>query len=235
MSAADGPVFEVASVKPTNPQPNIPSKCIGGPGTASPGRLTCTSASLAMLVALAYDLQFYQIGGPDWTIQNAEGFDISATIPSGSSRGDFKLMLRNLLSERLHLVLRQESRQMDVYALRSQGRGAKLKEGPPQGPPIMVQLLDNGLLHVDGRGATMKALAGYLTTELRRPVNDETMLSGAYDFVLTFSPENVAANNPDAVQLRTALGDQLGLRLASTKGAVPMFIVEQALRQPTNN
>ena len=222
---ADGPVFDTASVRPGNS--NGKMGCTGGPETPSPGRLTCISATLSMLIALAYDVQPSQISGPDWIASAADGFDVEATVPPGSSRSAFRQMLRNLLAERFQLRLRQESRQTEVYALRVSAKGAKLKEGATHIPPVMDRVV-NGQVLIEGRGAAMSTLAAVLTKQLRSRVSDETMLPGAYDFVLLFPAQ-------DGAQLGKALEDQLGLELASTKVAVPAFIVEEALRTPVLN
>ncbi|SPE36446.1 hypothetical protein SBA3_2430013 [Candidatus Sulfopaludibacter sp. SbA3] len=64
--AAEQLAFEVASVKQAPPHNGgFITKCSGGPGTADPIRFTCTETQLAAFLARAYDVQFYQIGGPD--------------------------------------------------------------------------------------------------------------------------------------------------------------------------
>lgn len=221
-AAADGPVFTTASVKPGIPQP---MSCGGGPGTPAPGRFTCTYATLAMLIAVAWDVPPDQITGPDWIRRPADGFDVEATIPPGASRTDFRQMLRNLLTERFHLVVREESRQADVYTLQVSAQGAKLKEGTTHIPPVLDRIV-NGQILIEGRGATMSTLAAVLTRQLHSRVNDETMLPGTYDFTVIAS---------DLAQLGKALEDQLGLQLPRTTATIRTVIVEDTLRRPTEN
>lgn len=209
--------------------------CTGGPGTPSPTRLTCTDATLAMLIALAYDLQSDQISGPDWITHAADGFDVEATIAPGSSRDEFRQMLRNLLAERFQLVLRQESMQRDVYTLRVSARGTKVKEATAKIPPVMVRVV-NGQVLIEGRGAAMSTLAAILTRQLRVRVKDETMLPGTYEFVLLYPAGNASAEEPaDTTQAEKALEDQLGLHLASSKVTVAGVVVAEALRTPKEN
>ena len=67
---AQSPGFEVASVKPSNPNPTGP---LGAAPMVLPalGRLTAQNVTLRMLVMTAYQKQTFQIvGGPPW--QNSD-------------------------------------------------------------------------------------------------------------------------------------------------------------------
>src|SRR5215203_3611961 len=78
--------FEVASVKPSNPNPTGP---LGSTPMVLPalGRLTAQNVTLRMLVMTAYDKQPFQIvGGPPW--QNANKFDITARALDASATLD---------------------------------------------------------------------------------------------------------------------------------------------------
>jgi uncharacterized protein (TIGR03435 family) len=90
---------------------------------------------------------------------------------------------------------------------------------------------------------TMAALAGALRTYAGREVVDRTGLSGEYDFDLQFAappttgPADAgipAAPVDDAASVFTALQEQLGLRLDSTRGPVEVLVIDSAER-PTEN
>src|SRR4051812_31003945 len=74
---ADGPRFEVASVKlntSSNPQAHI-----SGP---TPGRFTMSGVPLLFIVNYAYPVLAYQLAGiPDWA--GTTNYDINATYPPG--------------------------------------------------------------------------------------------------------------------------------------------------------
>ncbi len=92
----------------------------------------------------------------------------------------------------------------------------------------------------------MKEFAeGLQANVLDRPVLDQTGLSGRFDFTLSWTPDefqfpNVdvkappADNNAGLPDLLTALKDQLGLKLESTKGSVEIFIIDK-LDKPSAN
>jgi len=134
--------FEVASVKPSNPNPTGP---LGGTPFLLPalGRLTAQNVTLRMLVMGAYQKQPFEIvGGPEW--QNADKFDINAKAVDASLTTDQMLgMLKTLLAERFKLKLHTETREVPIYALvlaRSDRRlGAKLKASADDCPDFKVQ------------------------------------------------------------------------------------------------
>ena len=139
---AQSPSFEVASVKPSNPNP-------AGPLGATPmvlpalGRLTAMNVTLRMLIMAAYQKQPFQIvGGPPWF--NSAKFDINARAEDGTLTPDQILeMLKTLLADRFQLKLRTETRDVPIYALmvaRSDGKlGEKLKPSSETCPDFKVQ------------------------------------------------------------------------------------------------
>jgi uncharacterized protein (TIGR03435 family) len=137
------PAFDVASIKPAGP-PGVmvtarggrmvtrmgPS---GGPGTKDPTRFTCPGCTLSMLLMQAYDIKRYQLTGPEWL--DSERFEVTANVPEGATRDQFKLMLQNLLAERFKLAAHHEKKELPMYDLVVGKNGPKLKESDPP-PPV---------------------------------------------------------------------------------------------------
>jgi uncharacterized protein (TIGR03435 family) len=95
----------------------------------------------------------------------------------------------------------------------------------------------NGGGHWSLRDFTMARIAGQLTAELGRPVTDRTGLTGTYDLDLTFASDAavIAVQGPtEAPPLMTALRDQLGLRLDSSRARVQVLVIDR-VEQPTEN
>lgn len=134
--------FEVASVKPSDPNPTGP---LGGTPFVLPalGRLTAQNVTLRILVMAAYQKQPFEIvGGPEW--QNADKFDINAKAADASPTTDQMLgMLQTLLGDRFKLKLHTETREVPIYALvlaRNDRRlGPKLKPSTDNCPDFKVQ------------------------------------------------------------------------------------------------
>jgi uncharacterized protein (TIGR03435 family) len=89
-------------------------------------------------------------------------------------------------------------------------------------------------------GITAAGIAGALTPYAGRPVIDKTGLTGSYDFTLKWSTQ--AGNpalfglppgappppaDPDAPDVFTAVQEQLGLKLESARGPVPVVVVDR--------
>jgi uncharacterized protein (TIGR03435 family) len=128
----------------------------------------------------------------------------------------------------------------DCAAMAAAARGGP-PPGPPPGPngPVVC-----GMRGLPGRlvaGAMpMTLLASNLSGQVQRIVVDRTGLNGAWDFDMTFAPERplnappgveFPAADPNAPSLFTALQEQLGLRLHSTKGPVDVLVVDR-IEQP---
>jgi uncharacterized protein (TIGR03435 family) len=113
-AAAQG--FEVASVKPSNPNPTGP---LGATPMILPalGRLTAQNVTFRMLVMTAYNRQPFQIvGGPPWW--NSNKFDITAKAEDGSATLDqMRTMLQGLLADRFKLKAHIETREVPIYEL----------------------------------------------------------------------------------------------------------------------
>ena len=91
--------------------------------------------------------------------------------------------------------------------------------------------------HWSLRDVTMGRLAQQLTADLGRPVLDRTGLNGSFDADLTFTPDNPtvdSANAPNAPSLMTAIREQLGLRLESTRAPVDVLVIDR-VQPPTEN
>jgi uncharacterized protein (TIGR03435 family) len=82
----------------------------------------------------------------------------------------------------------------------------------------------------------MLGLAEYLSQRMDRPVLDQTGLSGGFEFTLDWTADDAAATNATVgPSIFTAVQEQLGLKLTSTKGPVETIVVDRADRVPTEN
>jgi len=136
--ACYGQSFEVASIKPA-PPPEVGGRMFmgmsGGPGSPTPGLFTCTNCALPMLLIQAYDIKPFQLtGGGSF---ESERFNISAKVPAGTTKEDFRIMQQNLLAERFKLKIHREKKEMQVYELQVAKNGPKLKSAAP--PPVVEE------------------------------------------------------------------------------------------------
>jgi len=71
---------------------------------------------------------------------------------------------------------------------------------------------------------------------MRAPVVDKTGLVGTYEYAMFYSTRSTDEQpvDPNLTEFRTALQEQLGLKLESSRGLVDVLIVD-SVEQPTDN
>jgi uncharacterized protein (TIGR03435 family) len=197
------------------------------------------------LIEEAYAIRDFQVsGGPDWV--NRDQFNITTKAEGDASKAQVRGMLQRLLAERFKLVLRKESKEVNVYTLTVAKTGPKLKEVKLDEDNATRGMRFGGIGRIAGVMASMPQLAVMLSdiklngsAILDRPVLDRTGLTGVYDFTLEWSGEEQSADrttstNPAGPSIFTAVQEQLGLKLESTQAPVEFFVIEQASK-PTEN
>jgi uncharacterized protein (TIGR03435 family) len=248
-SSADAvPVaFDVVTIKR--------NKTAAGPAIidspANGDTINITNMSLRMMISFAYDMELHdQINGlPDWA--DSASYDLVAKVAESDGEAFRKLLprqrnplLQPVLEDRFHLKLHYQTKDLPAYALviANPRNGPKLTAVEPS---IAANgLPDPGAIHNIGRNqikaeaAPITILISVLTQQLGRPVVDRTGLNGRYDFTLKWTPDlNSAASTADAdagPSLFTAVQEQLGLKLDSTKAPAQVLVVDHAER-PTDN
>jgi uncharacterized protein (TIGR03435 family) len=117
---------------------------------------------------------------------------------------------------------------MPIYSLTEVKAGINLSAHSDQSSGPSIQM-NNGR-QITATAVTMDTLAGELARDLRRPVRNDTGMSGRYDLRIDWTPDPDFPTAP----IFSAVTQQLGLRLESTKGAMPVYVVDQ-LDRPTEN
>ena len=125
-TTASAQTFEVAAVKPSNPDPANPLSMVPMVRPQPGGRVTVSNFPLKMLIAYAYELQDFRIDGGSPTLMSAK-FDVTAKASGGNifTPKEMRPLLKNLLIERFKLKAHTEPREMRIYDLviaRSDGR-----------------------------------------------------------------------------------------------------------------
>jgi uncharacterized protein (TIGR03435 family) len=246
VSPAPDLTFEVASIKPdTSMGRNISLNRTPG------GGLDATNVPARLLITFAYNISDHQLSGaPSWL--DSERYDIHAKPPArvaAKEPSDFfdapaterlRLRMQALLADRFQLVVHQETREMPVYALVVGRNGPKLaawKEGDDPGPQIIGR---SGTLTC--KKVSMQRFAeGVLAGRLGRNVENQTGLSGDYNFKLEYddAPPKTGSDPADTASATRptfldALQEQLGLKLEHRKGPVEVLVIDHVERASAN-
>jgi len=215
--------FEVASIKPSPPGPNN-SESRFDPG----GTFTATGTPLKALLQVAYGVNGFEIaGGPKWL--ESDRYDVIAK-PAASenlSEEQMKPMIQQLLVDRFRLKIHRKTRELPVYSMVVGKNGPKLtaNTGAP-GPGWGM-----GPGQLDAHKISMAMLASALESQLDRNIIDKTGIRGDYDVKLDWGRDDSVEAGP---AIFTALQEQLGLRLESTKGPVSVIVIDRAERPSAN-
>ena len=253
----------------------------GGPGTSDPQRITYSRVLMRRILINAFGVRPDQIEGPSWVNDNDPAttpvYDIVANVPPGATREQLNVMIQNLVKERFHMTLHREKKDFDAYTLVVAKDGPKLQEAAgPKTPPPAPQTGASAKSEFDQRGFPVirAGTAAYVTNGHARAtfrmvrvsqllsvlssqflgsthLEDQTGLTGTYDFKLEFSTAGLlgrlvvadtqrkaasAGIAADPVpDLFTALEKQLGLKLEKSKVSLDVIVIDHIDKVPTDN
>jgi uncharacterized protein (TIGR03435 family) len=198
-------------------------------------------------------------GGPSWI--NSDRYTIEATSAGTPSNAMMQgPMLQAILERRFKVKVHRETREVAVYNLTVAPGGPKLKPfkqgtcvphemvredaGPrplPAGQRYCGSFVEPTATtwSLQAEGASVEEFASLFLsgqTFVGRRVFNRTGIAGLYDIELEFAPPRSADDPSTAtgVSIFTALREQLGLRLESTRGPGE-FLVVDSIERPTEN
>lgn len=239
---AQPPAYEVASIKP-----NSGTDLRNVFRIEHGGALYASGITLKRLMMTAYNVQgFRLIGGPGWV--DSDRWDVQAKPGRAVSDQQVRPMLRALLEDRFGLHVHSETRNMPVYELVVDRNGSKVPrvKDIDAKPEVRVGA---GLIELSNNSSA--TFASQLSYALAQPVIDRTGLSGNFDFAIRWTPEAredggpttaglppgtpaPPASSTDGPSIFTAIREQLGLRLQSSRGSVEVVVIDD-VRMPAAN
>ncbi|MGD1069609.1 MAG: TIGR03435 family protein [Bryobacteraceae bacterium] len=259
-SAARRVVIEVASIRPSDPATRKEYPTVDDHGDRYDMR--CVKAKF--LIQTAFNVRDFQIaGGPAWIestqydiAAKIESSPNESGVPEKKineltdeerqSKADrLRAMLQSLLAERFQMQVHRETKQLPVFRLVVAKGGPRLKTsvnssgdsgGLRPGPGFLA-----------GNRIGVPFLSQILSQIVGRPILDRTGLNGKYDFELKWTPDQSSANgpsggaapqlaaaDPDRPNIFTALREQLGLKLDSSKGPTEVIVLDH-IEKPSAN
>ncbi len=253
------PAFDVVSIKPNKSASGIVRVMFKPDGYAA----TNVSLKMLIQRAYSVKEDQIS-GGPGWANSSRFDIDAKVAgsdVPDlqKMKNEDRGLLLQPLLADRFKLTIHHETKILPIYELVVAKGGPKLKEatagdtysdgikGPDGVSRAGMMMMRPGQL--TAQGIPVVSLVNQLSQQLHRTVVDKTGLTGKYDLTLQWTDDHsdsmfkVAdgapqrsepAPDPSGPSIFTALQEQLGLKLQSTKGPVETIVIDH-VEMPTEN
>jgi uncharacterized protein (TIGR03435 family) len=254
--SAQGPTFDVVSIRHAPEFRGVLNNRMDRPG----GSFTLEKGTIRVLIAQAYRMDIAGVLGlPEWATSEAYDIIANGSVPN-ATRDDRQKMLQAMLADRFRLQAHFETREQESYDLvqaRDDGRlgpgltpyevdcaavaRASSEARAAGAPPPAESIGTECNLSVTRGGLAgampMLMLAGVIRNVVGRPVVDKTGLEGTFRVKLSFDqPAGTRADAPasDLPSIFSALPEQLGLKLESSRTQVQVLVVDR-IERPTPN
>jgi uncharacterized protein (TIGR03435 family) len=242
MDPAAKPSFEVATIKPQDPNKEDFAFLMNH------GSFIGRGLSVEKLMTISLKLNAAQVVGlPEWAKQDKFDIEAKSDTPGQPSLQQFFDEVSRLVVDRFGLKYHIERREMTAYSLTVAKGGFKMKPSPAGFGDIPGFGTPPGQLFV--RNATMKEFCGLLQSDLvDHPVVDQTGLGATrYGGTLKYQMDDAEAEKQGtagapqppaggdtAPPLFTALPEQFGLKLEAGKLPVDVIVVDSVSKPSPN-
>jgi uncharacterized protein (TIGR03435 family) len=244
MAADADPAFEVAAIKPSDPDAQ------GRGARVQDSNIALRNLTLTEIMRNVYDVHpNLLIGLPAWA--SSARYDITGKpdVPGQPNGDQLKIMLRKLLADRFQLKFHQDQRELPVFSLSVVKGGPKITRNDVKAETQNETKTETSGVIFRGQGSvllnnlSMDDFCRMLqSSALDRPVVNQTGLEGKYTFSLVWTPEQLVGANPAPAPLRAdappdiyaALQQQLGLKVDATKLKVTVLVVDK-VDKPSEN
>jgi len=249
--------FEVASVKENHSGGGAQAFSI-----TPDGSYRLTNATARMFVRQAYRLQDFQIvGAPSWTDVDRFDVTAKSPSGVGEAAvpGMLQALLRNRFALVVHnemrvmpiyaLVLDRSHGTLGPHLARTPSaasaecvarRSSRSAPDRSDGKPCGIGITGGG--NIAAGDATLSQLLGLLSPMVGRTTVDRTRLVGTFDYTLNWTPDQFQDRrasqdrerplDPNGTSIFTAIQEQLGLKLESTRGPVDVLVIDH-VEKPT--
>jgi uncharacterized protein (TIGR03435 family) len=213
------------------------------------------------MIRFAYSVQDFQISsGPSW--MNTDTYDVDAKASENVSLQQIRPYLQKLLEDRFQLEVHHETKEVPAYELLPAKSGVRVrpsqegscvtpdpKNPPKPGAPMPHFCGSTGYRTnlIEAYAVPMARFIATLATVLGRTVVDKTGITYKVDVRLEFTPDPINSDLPpapgepaspptdlSAPSILTAVQEQLGLKLESTKAAADILVIDH-LERPSEN
>jgi uncharacterized protein (TIGR03435 family) len=236
--------FDVATIKSSDPDQPGWTLAISG------RHFVTANTNMNDLISYAYGLHAKQIvNGPHWFLTDKFDIDGVPDAEGQPSRQQFRTMVQKLLADRFKLAFHHDKKELGVYAI-TVGKGGPKLIPSASGPndPTGFGFGPLGVLTI--KNLTIQAFANVIQrTVLDRPVVDQTGLTGRFDFLLKWTPDDSQfaqlrgagviapppVDEPNAPPgLYIAIQEQLGLKLEPRRAPDDVIVIDHVEKPSAN-
>jgi uncharacterized protein (TIGR03435 family) len=251
-------------------KPGRPIGMTGGPGTEDLGQIHWNYVTLQAMLMRAYNVKEYDISGPAWLSTERYDIAAIVPAGTSKEQFQLMVrnLLVQRFKLKLHRETKEGTVYELTVGKNGPRFKQSPQEAPPEsnaadptynGQPVLHHGADGVIelppsMHGKGHMAIrsfmgteirvrregLAYLIERLSTDLHRPVVDDTGLTGEYDYALKYTPESATAASAAAADDRppdvfTALRSQLGLRLEPKKVPQDELVIDAVEKTPIEN
>lgn len=240
-SSTNQKVFEVVSIKPSKPG------TLNSSTENLPDGFRDQNITLDTLVEDAYDtisgaqiIRIRQmVGMPSWA--KSELYDVEAKIDPDTAETWKSLtmlerwkreqpMVQAMLADRCKLKVHFETKELPAYELVIAKGGLKMKEAASD-EKTMEHAIEGRLT---GRAVSIASILAVLPSDGRQMVDNTGLGDKRFDIDLQWTPDDRRIDADSGPSLFTALEEQLGLKLVSSKAPGKVLVVDHMERPSPN-
>ena len=256
VAAGQALAFDAASVKP-NKSGDWRKQIGPAPGGRFTSTNAPLRDLIAFAYGVSQDSSGFRIAGPKWIDDDRFDIvaNVSGTWTPDQMRDMVRTLLADRFKLSAHRESRElptyalvvasnrplgvRRSQVDQAACDARRAAIQRREPVPPLQPGAAPICGTGRTipgMITAIGGSMSTLASTLGQFVGRSVSDRTQLSGLFDFELKWTPDVIPQVPPDGQPLNidpngpsifTALQEQLGLRLESTRGPVDVIVIDR--------
>ena len=233
-SSTNPKVFEIVSIKPNQ------SGSSGG-AQVLPNGEHFIDTTLDLLIRGAYGIynESQVVGMPSWAKEDR--YDVEARVDAATADSWRSLpgkerwkqeqpMLQAMLADRCKLRVHFETKELPAYDLVIAKGGLRMKESSPGEEPS--EAVRNG--RVKGQAISITNLIHAIPSDGRLILDKTNLGDKSFDFDLKWTSEDRRSDSDSGPSLFTALEEQLGLKLVSSKAPGKVLVIDH-MEKPSPN
>lgn len=228
------PKFEVATIKPSNPENQHQGFHLQGE------HLFSDNMTLKEMLIFGFGVNpsiIVNLHG--WMTTERYDVDGRSDTPGVPNFTQMQNTYKDLLLTRFGLKYHMEKKEISVFVLERGNGPLKITKslGDPNGAPDQTETNHTSeSITMRVTNATMKDFLLTLNYHLDRPIADRTGLEGRYDFVLTWAPNDLSEDVNATSKVPNLFGAlaELGLKLRGAKEPYDVMVIDQVERPSAN-